>query len=133
MPLLAVLAGCPAASAKEEESKAANAAVNEYLELAPAFIANYGGPGPVHFLKADITLRLAKDAQAAEQVKHHMPYLRHVLLMLLSRQTEEAIGSMEGKEKLRAEALAAVQAVLQAEAGKPLVDDLLFTNFVVQR
>lgn len=105
----------------------------EYLELKPSFVTNYGGPGPIHFLKADITLRLAKDEQAAPQVNHHMPSLRHELVMLLSRQTDEGLASVEGKEKLRSEALAAVQKALEAETGKPLVDDLLFTNFVVQQ
>ena len=109
------------------------APINEYLELKPAFVTNYGGPGPIHFLKADITLRLTKDEQAAPEVDHHMPFLRHELVMLLSRQTEESLATADGKEKLRTEALAAVQKVMRDETGKPQIDDLLFTNFVVQQ
>jgi len=40
--------------------------------------------------------------------------------------------SLEGKEALRASALAVVQSVLEEEEGAPLVDDLLFTNLIVQ-
>ena len=113
------------------ESKAAGK--SEYLEMKPSFIANYGGPGPIHFLKVDIALRLDKGEKTGVTVEHHMPYLRHALVMLLSRQTDETISTMEGKEKIRADALAAVQKILQDEEGAPLVQDLLFTNFVVQR
>ena len=117
----------------EEEAAAPKSAASEYLELKPAFIANYGGAGPIHYLKVDVALRLVKEEKAAALVDHHMPYIRHILVMMLSRQTDETISSMEGKEKLRADALAEVQKTLQAEEGQPLVEDLLFTNFVVQR
>jgi len=40
---------------------------------------------------------------------------------------------MEGQEKLRLEALARVKKVLEEETGSPTAEDLLFTNFVLQR
>lgn len=104
----------------------------EYMELKPAFITNYGGAGAVHFLKAEITLRMSKEIDANELVMHHMPQLRHELIMLFSKQPEENLQTMQGKEQLRLEALAAVQKVINAEEGKKLVEDLLFTNFVIQ-
>jgi flagellar FliL protein len=104
----------------------------EYVDLRPSFVTNYGGPGPIHYLKIDIALRLGKRADAAALVDHNMPYIRHILVMLLSRQTDASVGSMEGKEKLRADALAAVKKMLQEETGREPVEDLLFTNFVVQ-
>jgi flagellar FliL protein len=113
--------------------RAETGATLEYINLTPAFIANYGGPGPIHFLKTDIALRLAPDPAAEPAVQHHMPYIRHVLVMLLSRQTSEALATMEGKEKLRQDALAAVRGVLEQEEGRPYVDDLLFNSFIVQR
>lgn len=105
---------------------------SEYLDIKPALITNYGGPGPIHFLKAELTLRLSKDAEASELVMRHMPHIRHELIMLFSRQSEDNLTSMQSKEQLRQDALAAVQKVLQAEENKKLVQDLLFTNFVIQ-
>lgn len=105
---------------------------NEYMDIKPALITNYGGPGPIHFLKAEITLRLSKTADAAETVAHHLPRIRHELIMLLSRQSEENLESMQGKEQLRQDALAAVQKVMKDESGNKNVEDLLFTNFVIQ-
>jgi flagellar FliL protein len=114
------------------ESKEAAGAL-QYINLTPAFVANYGGSGPIHFLKTEIALRIAPDAAAEPAVQHHMPYIRHVLVMLLSRQTSAALATMEGKEQLRQDALAAVRRVLEDEEGKPYVDDLLFNSFIVQR
>jgi flagellar FliL protein len=133
--LLFTIAGAHAAEhgegGGEGESEKAGSA-SEYLDIKPALIANYGGAGPIHFLKAELTLRLGKDPQANELVMRHMPHIRHELIMLFSRQNEENLVTMQGKEQLRQEALAAVQKVLQSEENKKLVDDVLFTNFVIQ-
>lgn len=119
------------ASAKKEE---APKATSEYITLTPAVVANYGtGSGGMRYLKADVVLRVAGGAEAQAAVIHHLPYVRHVLVMLLSDQTDESLATMEGKEKLRQEALAAVQKIVEEEEGKPLVGDLLFNSFVVQR
>lgn len=118
---------------KEEGGEKAGGVGSEYVEIKPALIANYGGPGPIHFLKADISLRVSKDTDAALNVLHHMPHIRHELVMLFSKQTDDSLSTMEGKEQLRADALAAVKKVVKDEEGKDLVEDLLFTNFIVQR
>jgi flagellar FliL protein len=129
LPLLLMIVLTPAAlaSAKKEEP----AAPSEYIELKPAFVTNYGS-GAIHFLKADVTLRVP-DPQMTQAVLRHLPQIRHTLVMLLSRQEEQDIATMEGKEQLRQEALAAVRAVIEAEEGKPGVEDLLFTGFILQR
>jgi flagellar FliL protein len=134
--LLTLLAAAPASHAnsgakKEGEGSAAGA--SEYLDIKPALITNYGGPGPIHFIKAEIALRVGKNQDEAIKVVHHMPHIRHELVMLLSRQTEDSIATMEGKEQLRKDALAAVQNVVKNEEGKPIVEDLLFNNFIIQR
>jgi len=52
--------------------------------------------------------------------------------LLFSEQTDETLGSVEAKELLRQEALKQVREVLEQEEGKPLVDDLLFNNLIIQ-
>ncbi|MGO3622056.1 MAG: flagellar basal body-associated FliL family protein, partial [Pseudomonas helleri] len=47
-------------------------------------------------------------------------------------QTSESLGSVEAKEKVRQEALKQVQQVMTDETGKPMVEDLLFNNLIVQ-
>ncbi|MET0379316.1 MAG: flagellar basal body-associated FliL family protein [Spongiibacteraceae bacterium] len=129
--MLVLAVSCTATASAKKESEAAP--TSEYIALAPALVANYGGSGPIHYLKADVALRVTGGPAAQSAVLHHMPYVRHVLVMLLSDQTEESLATMEGKEKLRQDALGAVQKVMQEEEGKPLVDDLLFNSFIVQR
>lgn len=106
---------------------------SEYLEFKPAFVTNYGGPGPLHYLKADIVVRVTGGERGTTAVRRHMPQLRHQVVMLLSRQEAEDIATMEGKELLRQQALAAVREVLEREEGRPFIEDLLFNNFIIQR
>lgn len=136
--VLLVLALAPSLSAfanseKKEEGEGKAEATSEYVPVTPALVANYGGSTAIHYLKADVALRVTGGAGAQAAVIHHLPYVRHVLVMLLSDQTEESLATMEGKEQLRQDALAAVQKVMVEQEGKPLVDDLLFNSFIVQR
>lgn len=106
---------------------------SQYVELKPAFVANFGGPGSLRYLQAEIVLRVGGGEEGVNGVRRHMPYIRHVLVMLFSRQEDDAIATMEGRELLRREALEAVRQVLLAEESTHHVDDLLFNNFIVQR
>jgi flagellar FliL protein len=105
----------------------------QYVDLKPAFVTNYGGAGRLRYLKAEITLRVGGGGKGPAGVRHHMPQIRHALVMLLSRQTEEELSTMEGREMLRHQALQAVQQVLLDEDGEQFVTDLLFKSFIVQR
>ena len=103
-----------------------------YVPLKPAFVVNYGGRGNLRYLKVDISVRL-KDNEAANSIRHHMPLIRHHLVMLLSKQTETTIDTKEAKELLRQVALQTLQTILEEEDGEQGVIDLFFNNFVVQR
>lgn len=103
-----------------------------YIPLKPAFVVNYGGPGRLKFIKADLTVRL-DDSDAANAVRHHMPYIRNNIVLLLSAQTDESISSQEGKEALRQEALREVRGILRSEEGRDGIVDLYFTSFIIQK
>lgn len=108
--------------------------VVRYVELKPTFIANFGVSenGHMRYLKADVTVRVSnKDAEYA--ARYHLPALRNSLVMLLSRQDESTVSSAAGRETIKAEALSELRDILQIEEGEPHIEDLLFTNFVVQR
>ena len=123
-----------AASKKEDEApKAAPGSIpSTYMQLQPPFITNYGvEQGRLRFMKVDITLRIELGGE--KPIVHHMPAIRHEIVMLLSRQTLEAVATMEGKELMRQEALEAVRNVVIAEEGDQKIADLLFNSFVVQR
>ena len=104
-----------------------------YISLSPPFVGNYGldGSARLKVYKADISLRVT-GADAARAVKANDPLIRNQLVALFTQQTTEAMGSIEGKEKLRQEALKQTQQVMNDETGKPVVEDLLFNNLIIQ-
>lgn len=83
-----------------------------YIAIKPPLVVNYGGPGRVKYIKAEMSLR-TEDAHAAAEVSHHMPLIRDTLIMLISSVTDEQMASGEGKEKMRLEALAKVNEALE--------------------
>ena len=117
----------------QEDEAASEEVVSRYVDLKPAFTVNYGGVGKLRYLKTSITLRVAGGEAGHGGVRRHMPYIRHTLVMLLSKATEEDLSSMEGKELLRQNALEAVRTVLMKEEGEQFVLDLLFSSFIVQK
>ena len=116
-----------------EEAKEEGPPKVAYVSLTPPFVGNYaldGGP-KLRVYKADIALRVTgADAEAA--VKRNDPLIRNQLVALFTQQTVETMGTAEAKEKIRQEALKQVQQVMNTEEGKPVVEDLLFNNFIVQ-
>lgn len=117
-----------------EEAPAAPVAVVRYVELKPTFITNFGvaDSGHLRYVKADVTVRVSnKEAEYA--ARYHLPALRDSLVLLLARQDETTISSTAGRETIKAEALVELRAILEREEGNPSIDDLMFTNFIVQR
>ncbi|MFJ4432832.1 flagellar basal body-associated protein FliL [Pseudomonas sp. NPDC089395] len=130
--MLMVLALMLPAAAMAEEAKEGAPKVS-YISLSPPFVGNYaldGGPR-LRVYKADVALRVTGDIAAAA-VKHHEPLIRNQLVALFAQQSVDNLSNVDAKEKLRQEALKQVQQVMEAEEGKPIVEDLLFNNLIVQ-
>jgi flagellar FliL protein len=103
-----------------------------YIPLDPAFVVNFQDKNDkTKFLKAELNVMTFDDDVSAAITKH-MPAIRNNLVLLFSRQLYEDLLPHDGKEALRAEALSQVQAVLQQHTGKPGIEDLFFTSFVMQ-
>ncbi|OOV88982.1 hypothetical protein BTA35_0204990 [Oceanospirillum linum] len=103
-----------------------------YTEMKPSFVLNYGDPGRLKYLKADITL-VTSSPLAEKTVAHHMPLIRNELVSLLSRQTDEAVTTPVGQEQIRMEATQSVKDLMLKEVGHPVIDDLLVLNFIYQK
>ena len=102
-----------------------------YIDLEPEFVINFRDKNDrAKFLKAELSVSTTEE-DVEEAVGRHMPAIRNSLVLLLSRQIYDDLVPHEGKERLRAQALSEVQAVLKAQIGKPGVDDLYFSNFVM--
>lgn len=102
-----------------------------YEQLTPAFVVNYTHEGRQHYMQVHVSL-MARDPAKLDELKVHMPVLRNELVMLFSQQNFAELMKPEGKVALREQATAKVQEIAQRETGADVVEQVLFTNFVVQ-
>lgn len=130
--MLMLALSLPLAAVAEEAKEDAAPKVN-YITLSPPFVGNYGldGTPKLKVYKADVALRVTGD-EATKAVKANEPLIRNQLVALFAQQTTETMNNVEAKEKLRQEALKQTQQVMNDETGKPVVEDLLFNNLIIQ-
>lgn len=72
------------------------------------------------------------DEQTGELIKTHMPQVRSRLLMLLSGQNADELVTPQGKETLSRQILALFDKPFSDPQPALAVDDVLFTDFIVQ-
>lgn len=116
-------------AAEAEEARARKPAL--YYAFDPPFIVNFDDSQAVRFLQLQMQA-LARDQAVIDAVKLHEPVIRNNLLMLMNGRDYKSLMDRDGKEKLRQECLKEIQRILTQETGKPGVEDVLFTSFVVQ-
>ncbi|MDD2100929.1 MULTISPECIES: flagellar basal body-associated protein FliL [Pseudomonas] len=117
--------------AVEAETAALGKQPAVFEPMAPAFVANYTQNGRQRYMQVSITM-LARNQADLDALKVHMPVIRNNLVMLFSGQDFATLASPVGQEMLRQKATASVQEVAQKELGKVVIEQLLFTNFVLQ-
>ncbi|OYQ04301.1 flagellar basal body-associated protein FliL [Pseudomonas mandelii] len=122
-------------SAQSKPAAAETAVVGKqpaiFEPMAPAFVANYNVNGRQRYMQVSITLQ-GRNQGDLEALKVHMPVIRNNLVMLFSGQDFATLATPVGQEMLRQKATASVQEVAQKELGKVVIEQLLFTNFVLQ-
>ena len=101
-----------------------------YHEMSPSFIVNFPHRGRQRFLQAELAV-MTRDEQALDALIEHMPVVRHNLNSLFSAQLIRIFDNPEGIDELRQMATEEVQRVLQNEIGRPGIDEVLFTTFVL--
>ncbi|VAW84843.1 hypothetical protein MNBD_GAMMA18-925 [hydrothermal vent metagenome] len=102
-----------------------------YVKVDPPFVVNFDGQGKARFLQVVMEF-MGRDEAGLEDAQHHMPAIRNKMLLLLSSQSYDVLSTTEGKEQLRQQALAEVQAILEVEVGHSAVEDLYLTSLVMQ-
>jgi flagellar protein FliL len=125
-----ITAIAPVAAASKGAEGGGTGKPSVYYAIDPPLVVNFEDGAAVRFLQITMEI-MAHDEKAIESVQKNIPLIRNNLLLLMSNRNYQAMMSREGKEKLRQEALAEVNAVQKKEGG-PDVDDVLFTTFVVQ-
>lgn len=124
------------AESAEGESAAAEEMVQTdgpaiYLELEDPFVVDFMVSGKQRYLQLNMTLK-SRDQGQIDAVKLHMPLIRNSLVLLFSSQSFDELQTLEGKQALKASAVETINKILTEETGLGGIEDVLFTNFVMQ-
>jgi len=114
---------------KEAKTKAAAAAASGGGEFFPleTFIVNINDGRRDRFLKIKTELEVSYEAVVVE-LRARMPQVKDLVITLLSSKSFQEIRTMEGKDLLREELLARLNALTRSGS----VRKVFFTEFVVQ-
>lgn len=102
-----------------------------YYPIKPAIIVNFGYKGRQRYAQVDVTL-LIRDESVIAAIELHSPLIANALVLTIGGQMYNELQTAEGKELLRQQCLQEIQKILEKETGKPGVEQVLFTNFVMQ-
>jgi len=102
-----------------------------YAEMGEKFVLTLQENGRQRYLQVAVTL-MSRDPLIVAEIAVHAPLLRGRLVGLFSSQDFAALRSDAGRLALREQALLTVQDVLRAETGSPGVEQIYFTEFVLQ-
>lgn len=102
-----------------------------YYDLKPPFVVNYQWKNRQRYVQLSISIVTRKEAVVGA-VQKHMPLVRNNVVMILSSQDFEVMRTPEGKDALRQAVLEEIQSILTDETGDAGVEQVLFTNFVMQ-
>ncbi len=115
--------------AEEEIEPPAKPAI--YYPLKPEYILNIDARGRRRYLRLDLTV-LTRDEDVIAAIELHRPTVDHTVNLIAGGQIFEEVQTAEGKELLRLQLLQELQMLFEKEIGKPGIEQVLFTNFVMQ-
>ena len=126
--------GGDASPAASDEAAGSAAQVSQpalYVGLPRPFVFNAVGASRDRLVQ--IKIQLMVRGQADETLaKQNIPLIEGTLLRVFSAASAEQLMTFEGKEQLRQEALAECRRVLGELVNSPVIEQVLFTGFVMQ-
>ncbi|WP_296949244.1 flagellar basal body-associated protein FliL [uncultured Massilia sp.] len=102
----------------------------EYIAIEP-FTVNLQPENGDQYLQVAFTLQVDGPEQV-EVIKANMAKVRSRVLLLLSGKKASEINTVEGKQQLAGEILAAVKEPFDRHGDEQEVSDVLFTSFIIQ-
>lgn len=102
-----------------------------YYAVNPNFQTNYQVNGRQRLFQVALTL-VTRDSNVIGALTKHGPSIRNKVVILLSGQSFEKLQTLDGREALRQQLLEGIQEILNNEIGKPGIEGVLFTDFVMQ-
>lgn len=125
----------PAAEAagedKDAKPKEAAPQPSLYVGMPRPFVFNVSGGQRDRLVQIKIQLMVRGTADET-LAKQNIPLIEGTLLRVFSAATSEQLMTFEGKEKLRKDSLEECRRVLNDLVSSPVIEQVLFTGFVMQ-
>ena len=102
-----------------------------YVSMGPYLIVNLASEEAARFLRVELDFYVLNAADN-NVIQEYRVALRDRLITLLGGRDMEVLQSVEGREALRKETLEALRETLTRFSGRPAIEDLYFTAFIMQ-
>lgn len=120
-----------AAEGKEAKPEAAAPQPSLYVGMPRPFVFNAAGVQRDRLVQIKIQLMVRGTADET-LAKQNIPLIEGTLLRVFSAASAEQLMTFEGKEKLRKDSLEECRRVLKDLVSSPVIEQVLFTGFVMQ-
>lgn len=121
----------PAPASAETASAPAPLPAPLFFPLESMTVNLQSDDGQQHFLRIGLTLKLS-DPKTQQELTEHMPEVRSRILLALSNKHPEELAPLDGKRALATELRTLIEQPTDKGAAPIHVQDVLFTEFVVQ-
>ena len=122
-----LLAITPATLAQEQPNEIV------YYGFDPDIVTNYisGNRRSLGYIRISVELML-EDKRFLPAIEHHEPLILDIIYGTISKQPEDKIKSLTGREEIRQNLLDKLQQAMKKEAGETIIRDILFTKYLYQ-
>ena len=104
-----------------------------YYGFDPDIVTNYisGNRRSLGYIRISVELML-EDKRFLPAIEHHEPLILDIIYGTISKQPEDKIKSLTGREEIRQNLLDKLQQAMKKEAGETIIRDILFTKYLYQ-
>ena len=103
-----------------------------FASLHPPLVVNFKDAyDDTHFMQITLEV-MARDQGIIDEVKNHAAVIRNSLILMYGSVDYEFVTTRAGKEKMLADALEEIQAIVERETGETGVEAVLFTALIIQ-
>jgi flagellar FliL protein len=104
-----------------------------YYGFDPDIVTNYisGNRRSLGYIRVTVELMI-EDKRYLPAIEHHEPLILDTIIGIFSKQPEDKIKSLTGREEIRLAILEQLQQSMKKEAGEMMIQDLLFTKYLYQ-
>ncbi|NAW68821.1 flagellar basal body-associated protein FliL [Vibrio sp. V27_P1S3P104] len=123
--------GSPEPKQAQQAQRAATIEPVSYVNIAQPFVFNVSGEnrGRMVQVKVQLMVRGSKNENLA---RFHSPLIESTLLATFASATVEQLRTTSGRTELRDKATEDIKAAMTQVVGEPVIERVLFTDFVMQ-